>query len=72
MSHNCSYPPRQGSGRAGKRWYYHFPGEVYAYGPTTYRYATEREARKAIRRAWNLKKLPRGTELWEASDVILP
>lgn len=50
------------------RWYYHFPGCTYAYGPTTKRYATEKVARKGIREVWDLKKLPNGTEVWPVSD----
>ena len=59
-----------------KRWYYHFLGCPYAYGPTTNKYRTEkeargaiREAREAIRKAWNLKKLPKGTEVWPAGSL---
>lgn len=48
------------------RWYFRFPGHFYAWGPTTGRYATEREARASIRRAGNLARLPRGFEIWRA------
>lgn len=48
------------------RWYYRLPGTLYAYGPTTGYHATEREARAEIRRVWELKRLPRGTEVWRA------
>lgn len=51
------------------RWYYHFPGEVYAYGPTTNRYPTERQAREGIKRDWGLKRLPRRTGVWRASET---
>jgi len=48
------------------RWYYHLPGQVYAYGPTTQQFATERDAREHIRRSWGFVRLPRGTEVWKA------
>jgi len=32
------------------RWYYHFPNNAYAYGPTTDRYGSEREVRKLIKK----------------------
>jgi len=48
------------------RWYYHLPGQVYAYGPTTGYYSNERDARDLIRRSWGFKRLPRGTEVWRA------
>ena len=54
-----------------KRWNYRFPGAVYAYGPTNSRYRTERGAREEIRQVWNLKRLPRGTEVWPASECCL-
>jgi len=48
------------------RWFYRFPGNFYALGPTTAQFANEREARKYIRRIWEFDRLPRGTELWRA------
>jgi hypothetical protein len=48
------------------RWYYFFPGNVYAYGPTTEAYASEREVRALIRQWWKLRRLPRGFQLWRA------
>jgi hypothetical protein len=48
------------------RWYYRFPGNFHAFGPTTATYRTEHEARAAIRQIWELDRLPRGTELWRA------
>lgn len=50
----------------GWRWWYHFPGQVYAYGPTTNRYRTEREVREMLRQCWGYKRLPRGTVVWKA------
>lgn len=50
------------------RWFWLWPGAVYATGPTNGFYATEREARAAIRRAWDLDRLPMGTQVWRASD----
>jgi hypothetical protein len=48
------------------RWYFFFPGNVYAYGPTTQRFTTERAVRKHIRECWGLKRLPRGFAYWRA------
>ena len=48
------------------RWYYFFPGNVYAYGPTTDYYGSEREVRAMIKRAWELARLPRGFQCWKA------
>jgi hypothetical protein len=48
------------------RWYYRFPGNPYAYGPTINNFTTENQARESIRRSWNIKRLPRGTEVWRA------
>ncbi|MEW6664139.1 MAG: hypothetical protein AB1512_02815 [Thermodesulfobacteriota bacterium] len=55
--------------RPARRWYYHFPGAVYAFGPTNGWYTSERKAREEIRKVWNLKRLPRGTELWRAYGI---
>ena len=52
--------------RKESRWYYFFPGNVYAYGPTTEAYASEREVRALIRQWWKLRRLPRGFQLWRA------
>ena len=54
------------------RWFYRFPGDVYALGPTTKSYATEKEVRVVIRRYWELEKLPRGTEIWKANTTEYP
>ncbi|MBU2009586.1 MAG: hypothetical protein KJ624_07120 [Chloroflexi bacterium] len=48
------------------RWYYFFPGNVYAYGPTTGSYSSERAVREMVRHAWKLKRLPRGFQVWRA------
>lgn len=48
------------------RWYYRFPGNFYAFGPTPREFASEREARAYIKRIWELAHLPRGTEFWRA------
>ena len=48
------------------RWFYRFPSNFYAYGPTTRRFATEREARAHVRHVWELHRMPRGTEFWRA------
>lgn len=50
------------------RWYYRFPGCAFATGPTSGRYALERNAREEVRRVWGLEKLPQGTEFWRAED----
>lgn len=54
-----------------KRWYYRFPGQVYANGPTNERYVTEEEAREEVRRIWNLRRLPSGFEIWRTNDTPL-
>lgn len=46
------------------RWYYFLPGGVYALGPTTHRFRTERQARAHIRKVWGVRRLPNGTNLW--------
>jgi len=48
------------------RWYYFFPGNVYAYGPTVQTFSNEKKAREHIRKSWELAKLPRGFQLWRA------
>lgn len=48
------------------RWYYHFPGNVYAYGPTTKRFTNERDVRGYLREVWGLERLPAGFECWRA------
>lgn len=50
------------------RWYFKFPSYFHAIGPTTKRFATEQEARKNIRKVWGLTRLPKGTEVWRASE----
>lgn len=51
--------------RKKSKWYYHFPGNPYAYGPTTDRYYAS-EIRALLRQWWDLKRLPNGTEVWRA------
>jgi len=51
------------------RWYYRFPGNFYAYGPTTLRFRTERAVREHLREVWKLTRLPNGTEVWRASGM---
>ena len=48
------------------RWYYFFPGNVYAYGPTTERFSSERQVREMVRWSWRLKRLPIGFQVWRA------
>ena len=48
------------------RWYYHLPNNVYAYGPTTGRYKSEKDVREMVRKSWGFDKLPRGTAVWRA------
>jgi hypothetical protein len=48
------------------RWYYKFPGNAYAYGPTTQTFANQKKAREHIRKSWELERLPKGFELWRA------
>jgi hypothetical protein len=50
----------------GWRWYIFFPGNVYAYGPTTRYFTSERLVREHIREVWELKRLPRGFSCWKA------
>lgn len=54
--------------RRDSRWNFFLPGNVYAYGPTTLRYASEREVREMILRSWypSRKRLPRGVQIWRA------
>uniref|UniRef100_A0A6M3M7H9 Uncharacterized protein n=1 Tax=viral metagenome TaxID=1070528 RepID=A0A6M3M7H9_9ZZZZ len=49
------------------RWFYHLPGQVYAYGPTTEYLSSESEVRERVRRSWGFKRLPRGTEVWKSN-----
>ena len=51
-----------------RRWMVLFPGNVYANGPTTGYYTSEREARGEIRRVWNLDRLPRGAAVWPTDE----
>jgi hypothetical protein len=48
------------------RWYYFFPGNVYAYGPTTGTFSNERAVREHIKECWELQRLPRGFSVWRA------
>lgn len=52
--------------RKASRWYYFLPGGVYALGPTTETFTTERAARAYIRECWDMSRLPRGTQVWRA------
>ena len=45
------------------RWYYKFPGNVYAYGPTMQRFSNRKKAMEHIRKSWELERLPKGFEL---------
>ena len=51
-----------------KSFYYHLPGQVYAYGPT--RAENKREVRRMILRTWYKykakRRLPAGVQVWEA------
>jgi hypothetical protein len=47
------------------KWYYHIPGNIYAYR-TKLLYASKKEMEKLIKRTLNVKKLPRGVEVWRA------
>ena len=55
-----------GRRRKAKRWYYHFPGNPYAYGPTTECYSSETAVREMVRHSWKLKRLPVGFQVWRA------
>lgn len=48
------------------RWYYLFPGNFHAFGPTQQTFPSERLLRAHLRRIWNLDRLPRRTECWRA------
>jgi hypothetical protein len=49
------------------RWYFRFPEDFYALGPTTKRLSTEKKAREYIKKCWEIERLPRGFELWRAN-----
>ena len=49
------------------RWYYRFPGNFFAHGPTTLLFASERAVRVHLRSVWDLDRLPSGAEVWRAS-----
>jgi hypothetical protein len=48
------------------RWYFRWPGEFYAWGPTEEEYGSEREVRAMLRESYGYKRLPRGMEIWIA------
>lgn len=52
--------------RRASRWYYRWPGDFYAVGPTTLRFTNERAVRAHLRDIYGLERLPRGTECWRA------
>ena len=50
-----------------KRWFYHLPGQPYAYGPSEFdEPVDEAEVRRMILRSWypGRKRLPNGVEVW--------
>lgn len=46
-------------------FHYRLPGSFHAYGPV--RAMNAEDARRKIRAAWGLKRLPAGTEVWETT-----
>ncbi len=52
-----------------KAWYFRFPGNFYAYGPIRFEKPVgPREVHARIKKAWELKRIPRGTEIWTTKD----
>ena len=49
------------------RWYFRWPGNFYAWGPTPEEYPSERACRAALREIYKLDRLPRGMEVWRAA-----
>jgi hypothetical protein len=50
-----------------REWYYCLPGDGYACGPV---YAEDKQGARAYIREWyGLKRLPKGTEVWEQTKV---
>ena len=45
------------------KWSWHFPGDVYAKGPTSEAWP-ESEFRASIRRMYGVRRLPKGFECW--------
>lgn len=66
------------SKRKLSRWYYRYPGNFYALGPTLGRYGSQKEVREMVRLIdhkikygkdhiyYKMEKLPAGMEFWRA------